>query len=173
MVPSPTTEAAVPQAPSSGPVNDPCADVETIENALEPCAFVLFGATGDLTHRKIVPALFSLALQNLLPKAFAIVAFARRDKTSESFREDLRTAIREFAPKLPTEGPEWDAFAASVHYVRSNFDDPEGYKRLSDQLAQLDRERGLGGNRLFYLATPPESFSPIIAHLGGAGGSVE
>src|SRR3954471_30145 len=81
------------------------------ENGIEPCAFVLFGATGDLTRRKIIPALFSMHTQNLLPSPFVIVAFARRDKSDESFRQEMRDAIKEFAPKLPADGPEWDAFA--------------------------------------------------------------
>jgi glucose-6-phosphate 1-dehydrogenase len=146
---------------------DPCEEVQGSE--LDPCAFVLFGATGDLTRRKIVPALFDLATQNLLPQSFAIVAFARRDKTDESFRAELREAIKEFAPKLPADGKEWDSFAQNVFYLRSTLEDPEGYKRLADRLAALDRERNLGGKRLFYLATPPDNFSEIIQHLGGAG----
>ena len=77
---------------------DPCEEQDTRREMLPPCAFVLFGATGDLTRRKIVPALFDLQLQGLLPEKFVIVAFARRDKTDESFREDLQAAIKEFAP---------------------------------------------------------------------------
>ncbi len=108
--------------------SDPCDETAVGEDSLASCSFVLFGATGDLTHRKIVPALFSLFTQNLLPKGFTIVAFARRDKTSEIFRDDLKGAIDEFAPQLKTDGPEWSTFAASVYYVKSNFDEPEGYK---------------------------------------------
>ncbi len=142
---------------------------EPADNALLSCAFVLFGATGDLTHRKILPALYSLHLQHLLPEAFAIVAFARRDYNDASYSEELRKAIKEFAPKLPADGPEWDAFGSKIVYFRSNFDDLEGYKRLPDRLAQLDQERGLNGNRLFYLATPPDNFTEIIRNLGAAG----
>jgi glucose-6-phosphate 1-dehydrogenase len=141
---------------------------EERHDAPQPCAFVLFGATGDLTRRKIVPALFSLKQQNLLPDPFVVVAFARRDKTDASCRDELREAVKEFAPQLPADGPEWQEFARSLYYLRSTLDDPEGYKRLSERLAELDRERGLHGNRLFYLATPPDNFSAIIAHLGQA-----
>jgi glucose-6-phosphate 1-dehydrogenase len=139
------------------------------ENGIEPCAFVLFGATGDLTRRKIIPALFSMHLQNLLPESFVILAFARRDKDDVSFRQDLLEAVKEFAPKLPADGEEWEAFAQNVFYLRSNLDDPTGYKHLDAHLKKLDHERGLHGNRLFYLATPPENFSEIIAQLGKAG----
>lgn len=142
---------------------------ETLEHLPPNCAFVLYGATGDLTHRKIVPALFDLSLQNLLPKNFVIVAFARRDKTDEVFREDLKKGIKEFAPKLPVDGEEWEKFAANIFYLRSNFDDLDGYKRLHDRLAQLDQERDLGGNCMFYLATPPDNFSQIIEMLGKSG----
>jgi len=148
--------------------DDPCDDEEVAGN-IAPCSFVLFGATGDLTNRKIVPALYSLALQGLLPVGFTIVAFARRDKSDESFREDLRKAIKDFAPHQPSSGPEWDEFASSIFYVRSNFDDAEGYGRLAKRLQQLDTERNLGGRRLYYLATPPDYFAQIIEHLGLVG----
>ena len=148
--------------------NDPCAEEESRE-AMPPCAFVLFGATGDLTRRKIVPALFSLHQQGLLPEKFVVVAFARRDKDDASFRNELRAAVQEFAPQLKAESAAWDEFAANIFYLRSTLDDPAGYERLAARLAELDRERGLSGNRLFYLATPPDNFSEIIRHLGGAG----
>lgn len=142
---------------------------EPNELAIPPCALALFGATGDLTRRKIVPALFSLATQKLLPKGFALVAFARRDKNDENFRGELRAATKEFAPKLPADGPDWDEFAKNIFYVRSELDDPAGYQRLKERLDALDKERDLHGNRLFYLATPPDNFSQIIHHLGEAG----
>ena len=142
---------------------------EPADNAPPPCAFVLYGATGDLTHRKIIPALFDLSLQNLLPKGFVIIAFARRDKTDDIFRSDLQAALKEFAPKLPADGEEWKNFAQNIFYLKSGFDDADGYKRLGEKIAQLDKERDLGGNQLFYLATPPDNFSQIIQMLGQAG----
>ena len=142
---------------------------ESAEHTPPPCAFVLYGATGDLTHRKIIPALYDLSLQNLLPKQFVILAFARRDKTDDDFRNDLQQAIKEFAPKLPAEGDAWDKFAQTIFYLKSSFDDPDGYKRLGDRLVELDKEHDLSGNRMFYLATPPDNFSQIIAMLGQSG----
>src|SRR5438477_7924068 len=97
--------------------------VETKESGLSSCSFVLFGATGDLTKRKIMPGLFSLSSQGLLPKNFVIVAFARRDKDDEMYRAELLEHMKEFAPKLPSDGPEWEKFANCVFYVRSSFDD--------------------------------------------------
>jgi len=139
------------------------------ENGLASCSFILFGATGDLTRRKIMPGLFSLSSQGLLPKNFVIVAFARRDKDDSVFRQELRENMQEFAPKLPSDGPEWDRFAQNVYYVRSDFDDPEGYNRLAARLTEIDQKHDLGGNHLFYLATPPDNFSEIIENLGKAG----
>ncbi len=143
--------------------------VETKETGLSSCSFVLFGATGDLTRRKIMPGLFSLSSQGLLPKNFVIVAFARRDKDDEVYRQELHENMKEFAPKLPSDGPEWDRFVKNVYYVRSDFDEAEGYTRLANRLTELDKVHELGGNHLFYLATPPDNFSEIIENLGKAG----
>src|ERR1043166_9257293 len=126
---------------------------EIKESAFAPCAFVLFGATGDLTKRKIIPALYSISSQNLLPSNFVIVAFARRDKTDEDYRKETREHIREFAPKLSVDGPEWEKFSEHLFYVRSEFDDADGYHRLASRLTELDQQFNLGGNHLFYLAT--------------------
>jgi glucose-6-phosphate 1-dehydrogenase len=142
-------------------------EIETLPTA--PCALVLFGATGDLTRRKIVPALFSLHQQNLLPDEFVVIAFARRDKDDAAFREELREAVQIFAPRLPAQGSDWDAFAARIFYLRSTLDDLEGYRRLATRLNELDTAYHLGGNRLFYLATPPDNFDEIILNLGRAG----
>ena len=131
-----------------------------------PCAFVLFGATGDLTRRKIVPALFSIYTQKLLPEGFVIVPFARRDKSDEEYRKDLYDAIKQFAPKLNVDGKEWEEFSSRIFYVKSELNDLEGYHRLSKRLSELDEQYKLLGNRLFYLATPPDNFSEIIQMLG-------
>ena len=143
--------------------------IEIKESGLPSCAFVLFGATGDLTRRKIMPGLFSLSSQGLLPQNFVIVAFARRDKDDEVYRKEAQAAMKEFAPKLPSEGAAWDHFAERLFYVKSAFDDPKGYEHLADKLTSLDQQFNLNGNHLFYLATPPDNFSSIVEHLGGAG----
>src|SRR5689334_2724726 len=122
---------------SAKPAN-PCEESQPA-NRPESCALVLFGATGDLTRRKLLPAIYSLASQNLLPEKFAIVAFARRPKDDAAFREDIRESIREFAPNLPTEGEVWEQFAANVFYHRSTLDDPAGYEALKERLEALDK----------------------------------
>ena len=135
---------------------------------LAPCVFVLFGATGDLTKRKLAPALYALHREGYLPPSFAILAYARRDKDDATFREDMRAAIKEFAPKMPSEGAEWDAFAARLFYQRGDFDKPDGYKGLAERLTQLDAERAAPCNRLFYLAIPPEQYETVAEQLGKA-----
>lgn len=135
----------------------------------DSCTLVLFGATGDLTRRKLVPALYSLSLQRLLPERFAILAFARRPKDDAQFRQDLREAVREFAPGLPSEGSAWDRFASRAFYQRGRLDSPEDYLALRDRLESLERQERLGDSRLYYLATPPEHFAEVVRHLGESG----
>ncbi len=133
-----------------------------------PCVFVLFGATGDLTKRKLAPALYELHREKLLPEDFVILAYARRDKDDNAFREDLKAAIAEFAPKLPTEGAEWESFAARVFYQRGEFDQAKGYQGLKARLDEMDKGRNAPYNRLYYLAIPPEQYENVIAHLGAS-----
>ncbi|MGD0060110.1 MAG: glucose-6-phosphate dehydrogenase [Verrucomicrobiia bacterium] len=135
----------------------------------EPCALVIFGATGDLTHRKLVPALYNLAHEGQLPQSFAIVGFARRPKTHDQFRAELRDAVAQFSRFQPINPAVWDSLAQAVFYHQSEFGDAQGYKSLSGFLQKLDAERGTAGNRLFYLATAPTEFIGIIEQLGANG----
>ena len=133
---------------------------------IPPFSIVIFGATGDLTHRKIVPALYTLWAEGLLPEQFNIVGFARRDWTDETFRAEMQAGLQQFG-RLPFDQARWVQFAANLHYHRSEFDQAEGYPALAARLAQLE---GAGtGNRVFYLATPPEAYPVIVKHLGEAG----
>src|SRR6478672_12819141 len=106
----------------------------------DPCAVVIFGATGDLTHRKLVPALYNLAADGALPPAVSVVGFARRDKTDEIFRTELEEAARKFSRQTINDDL-WRIFANSIHYHRSEFGDIEGYRRLRERLDQLDKGR--------------------------------
>ena len=136
------------------------------QQAPEPCALVIFGATGDLTHRKLVPALYNLAHEGQLPQSFAIVGFARRPKTHDQFRAELRDAVAQFSRFQPINPAVWDALAQAIFYHQSEFADAKGYKTLDEFLRKLDTERGTAGNRLFYLATSPTEFIGIIEQLG-------
>jgi glucose-6-phosphate 1-dehydrogenase len=137
----------------------------------EPCTLVIFGATGDLTRRKLIPALTSLYCDKLLPESFAVIGFARRDKSDEEFRGELLAGVKEFGRQRGSE-----AFAAirdSITYLRSTFEDEAGYAALRERLDQIDRERGATVNRLFYLATPPSAYSGILTNLNACGLSKE
>lgn len=134
----------------------------------EPCAIVIFGATGDLTHRKLVPALYNLAADGTLPQAVSVIGFARREKTDDGFRAELGESARQFSRQQVNEEI-WAHFADSIFYHQSNFDDPEGYASLAQRLDELDQVRGTRGNRLFYLAAAPGQFETILHHLRESG----
>jgi len=134
----------------------------------EPCAVIIFGATGDLTHRKLVPALYNLAGDGALPPAVSVVGFARRDKTDEVFRQELEEAARKYSRQKISDEL-WTAFASSIFYHRSAFDNLAGYQALAKRLDELDAQRGTRGNRLFYLAAGPDQFAVILENLRKSG----
>lgn len=131
----------------------------------DPCILVIFGATGDLTARKLVPALYNLAREGQLSTHFACVAFARRPKTSEGFRQEMLEAVGKFSRVQPVEENLWNSFANQIHYHPSDFDQDEGYEKLKKLCEDLDRKLGTKGNRVFYLSTQPKYFPDIIARL--------
>ena len=128
---------------------------------------MIFGASGDLTKRKLLPALFHLRQANLLPKQFAIVGVARRPLGDE-FAADMRAGIVEFGGAEASD-PKLDEFAKHISYFALNFDDPKDYAGLKAELDRIDKEKGIGGSRLFYLATAPEFFAGIVENLGAQG----
>ena len=139
-----------------------------MERTPEPCTVVIFGASGDLTKRKLLPALYNLELERLLPHAFAVVGFARRPITDADFRAQMLDGINQFSRNRPADPAVWDSFSQGIFYSPGNFDEPEAYQRLGQLLDKIDKERGAAGNRLFYLATAPEYFPVIVKHLGEA-----
>lgn len=140
-----------------------------VARAPDPNIVVLFGATGDLAHRKIIPALYNLARDNYLPQSFAIVGCARRPKSDQEMRDEYLKGVNEFSRTGQVQQAVWDSFAQSISYVQSRIDDVEGYRRLKAALDRLDQERGAMGNRLFYLAVPPDVYPTIIKNLGAVG----
>ena len=151
------------------PLDNPLREGLRLERVPDPATFVLFGATGDLANRKVVPALFQLWRTNLLPHEFAIVGIGRRAYTDAAFRAELKRSLDQFSRMLPIEAAAWDQFASRIQYHRGNFDEAELYDQLVTRLDELDRERGTAGNRIYYLATQPSAFAQIIAQLGRAG----
>ncbi len=135
----------------------------------EPCTVVLFGASGDLAKRKVIPAMYDLAQNDSLGERYAIVGFARTPMTDESFRATIGEAAKTISEVGPIEPGKWDAFAANLHYSAGEYGDPNSYAQLAKRLAEIDAEKNLGGNRLFYLSTPPEVYPAIVEQLGRAG----
>lgn len=131
------------------------------ENELPPCTIVLFGASGDLTAKKLIPALYSLKKHNQIPENTSVVGFARRAYTNESFKDLCKDLTRQ--PETPD--PAWSRFADTLYYQSSDFSDASGYDQLKALLDKIDAKNGTKGNRLYFLATQPGTFSEIVEQL--------
>ncbi|HEY7648584.1 MAG TPA: glucose-6-phosphate dehydrogenase [Methylomirabilota bacterium] len=135
----------------------------------EPFTLIIFGASGDLTRRKLIPALFALYAARTLPEPFDVVAVARTEMSDEEFRQRMREAVNEFGRVKPPSDLVWERFARALQYLPGDPKDSGLYERLKSTLAQLEKARNGGENRLFYLATPPSLYDDIVEHLGTAG----
>lgn len=135
----------------------------------EPSVIVIFGGSGDLTKRKLVPALHSLACEGVLPRATQILGVSRSNYTDASFRERLYEGVQTYARLRPGICSHWGDLANRHHYLQGSYDDPETYTRLRERLAELDAAHDTQGNHLFYMATPPVLFPNIVKQLGRAG----
>ena len=140
---------------------------QSAERVPEPTVVIIFGASGDLTKRKLLPALFHLEQAGLLPEKFAVVGVARRPLQDE-FQKDMREGILQFGGAKEGDA-KLDEFMKKVSYHAMNFDDADGYLKLKSLLESIDQKQGTEGNRLFYLATAPEYFSDIVHQLGAHG----
>lgn len=152
---------------TAGLENNPLRDCLPRQRAPDPCSIVLFGATGDLTHRKLAPALFRLAVEGQMPSEYAVVGFARRDWDDAAFREQLRGSLAE--SNVPDFEQTWPTLVDHILFSSGTFDDPAAYARLKETLERADRALGTRGNRLYYLAVAPEFFVTIVEQLGRAG----
>jgi glucose-6-phosphate 1-dehydrogenase len=135
----------------------------------EPCAMVIFGGSGDLTRRKLVPALYSLSRRRMIPGAFTILGLSRSPMSDEDYRGRLREWVDRSAEGAPSEQSTWEPFSQGIHYLPANFHDPATYQRIAEMLTGYDGNPGTGGNRIFYLATAPSDYVDIIRNLGSAG----
>jgi glucose-6-phosphate 1-dehydrogenase len=131
----------------------------------EPCTLVIFGASGDLTKRKLFPALYSLAYRQLLPEKFAIVGVARTAETDDEFRERMKAAVQEFG-RDDFRDDVWQELADGMHYIDGDGKEDAVFDRVAETLTELDRERGTAGNRVYYLAVPPDAFETIVEGVG-------
>ena len=128
---------------------------------------MLFGATGDLAKRKLLPGACHLR-ERMMPSGFSVVGFARRDWTDDQFRALMKEGVTKYSREA-IEPEIWDTFARNLHYVSSSFEDPAGYRALGERLERQDSAHGTSGNRLFYLATPPTEYEVVATQLGEAG----
>lgn len=142
---------------------------EVRSRLVEPCILVIFGATGDLTSRKLVPALYNLLKDGQLPSLFTCVGFARRPKTHDQFRNEMKEAVSKYSRTKPVEESLWSHFKDHLFYHMSEFHDDAGYEKLKTFLNELDTKLGTKGNRIFYLATQPSYFPLICEKLHKAG----
>jgi glucose-6-phosphate 1-dehydrogenase len=130
-----------------------------------PSVLVIFGITGDLTRRKLIPALYNLMIDGSLPESFAVVGVGREQITAEQLRARLGEQTAQFSRRKPLDASAWQYFASRIDYVCGNFDDQSVYPRLRDRLAQIDAKHGTRGNRIYYLATPSATFPGILDNL--------
>src|SRR5258707_3778489 len=141
----------------------------TYGGASDPCAIVLFGASGDLAKRKVIPAMFDLAAHNSLGSRYAIVGFARTPMNDDSFRTATSDAAKNMSDIGPVDPAKWEQFASNLSYTHGDYKEQNAYAQLPTRLNELDAQKGLSGNRLFYLSTPPEIYPDIVEQLGRAG----
>ncbi|GAC1342273.1 MAG: glucose-6-phosphate dehydrogenase [Myxococcales bacterium] len=159
----------MPYAPEDDEVPNPLREGLRVESTPEPCVVVVFGGSGDLAHRKLLPALYNLALGAQLPGAFAVVGVSKSEFTDAEYRAEMREAVGKFSRVKPVQEDLWADFAAGLRYCVGSFDDPGTFEKLKTVLDELDQARATRKNRLFYLATPPSAFPVILRRLKAAG----
>ena len=129
------------------------------------CALVIFGASGDLTQRKLFPAIYSLAFRHLLPRNFGVIGVARTDEPEDEFRERMKAAVQEHG-RDPFRAEIWDALAEGMRYVPMDFGDESGWTQVEKKLVDLDKNIGTAGNRVYYFAVPPSAIATLVQHIG-------
>ena len=159
------TTVARPDGQAANPLREGLAS----NRIADPCTIVFFGAAGDLTKRMIMPAMWNLRLEDILPTNFGIVGFSRSPRSNDEFRTDMKAAIDQFSRSGPAKDPLWSDFAQHLSYVSGDFNDRGAFKKLRGTLDANDKQLGTAGNRLFYLATPPSVFGTIIQQLRDVG----
>src|SRR5712692_2746243 len=159
----------MPYAPEHDEIPNPLRAGLRAETAPDPCVVVIFGASGDLAHRKLVPALYNLSVGAHPPAAFGIVGASKSEYAHDEFAKDMREAVGKFSRTKPIDDDLWQDFAAGMRYCAGSFDDPQTFAKLKTRLEELDKVRATRGNRLFYFATPPSTFPTLLTQLKSAG----
>jgi glucose-6-phosphate 1-dehydrogenase len=159
---SPLRHLASPTNPLRNPLD------QRLPRIAGPCGMVLFGVTGDLSRKKVMPAIYDLYNRGLLPPRFALTGFARRDWETQDFAQIVHDSVREHS-RTPFNEDTWKQMAEGIRFVAGDLGDAGAYNRLAETVRELDRERGTGGNHAFYLSIPPGLFPVVLQHLKGAG----
>jgi glucose-6-phosphate 1-dehydrogenase len=139
------------------------------ERRVPPCTIVIFGAHGDLTRRKLLPALYRLAYEHRIPPAFAILGNSRTELSDENFRGQMKESVQKFLEDSPFDEQLWQTFAKSLYYLAGDINDPEMYSRLATRVAEIDASSQTAGNVLFYLSTQPSFYAHVVESLGAVG----
>lgn len=150
-------------------IENPLKEGIRMDQTGEPCAMVILGAHGDLTKRKLLPALYALYIQDLLPAGFAVVGMSRTKMTDEEFRNSMKESIQKFATDLNFDEKVWNRFASAIYYRSSNFGKEEGFADLVSLLKELEEKHGTQGNNMFYFSTPPSLYMDIVDRLAESG----
>ncbi|MDE0142667.1 MAG: glucose-6-phosphate dehydrogenase [Caldilineaceae bacterium] len=153
---------------SEGIILEEAPDIHQQFQVSSPALMVIFGASGDLANRKLLPAIYRLSQQRLLPPNFVILGYARSPLSDDELRQRARASMMA-NPEVEFQSADWDLFAPRLYYVSGEYDDVEGFQRLRDRMTMLEEQWSIGGNRLFYLSTPPSVYEPVITCLGAAG----
>src|ERR1700756_602013 len=138
--------------------------LDTTHKTVEPCSIVIFGASGDLTARKLIPALYQLHKEKQMPPKYRVIGFARREKTDDSWRKELREALDQFSRTKPVDDAVWAKFSENISYCCGDMTEAAAFQRLEKQLKSLG-EPALRKNILFYLATSPSQFGMVAEQL--------
>ena len=153
-------------AESRNPLRDP--RDRRIPRVAGPCVLVMFGVTGDLARKKLMPAIYDLANRGLLPPGFSFVGFARRDWEDEDFAQVTYQAVKEYA-RTPFRQAVWDQLSEGIRFVSGSFSDDAAFDQLAACVREIDAERGTGGNYAFYLSIPPGQFPNVVQQLKRSG----
>lgn len=153
-------------APGSNPLRDP--GDRRLNRIAGPSGLIIFGVTGDLSRKKLMPAVYDLANRGLLPPGFALVGFARREWQHQDFSKVVKEAVQQYA-RTPWSEEVWNQLASGIRFVQGEFNDDQAFDRLRETIEKLDRERGTNGNHAFYLSIPPKSFAQVCQQLKRSG----
>ncbi len=152
--------------PGNNPLRDP--DDRRLNRIAGPSSLIIFGVTGDLSRKKLMPAVYDLANRGLLPPGFALVGFARRDWENQDFGQVVKEAVQQYA-RTPWNEEVWNQLSSGIRFVSGEFTDDAAFDRLKQTIEDLDAQRGTNGNHAFYLSIPPKAFEIVCQQLSRSG----